>query len=113
MIKNALDKGKYKVLGILCISESLYKLRSSIGIPNNTVHKALLQNPHGNKVAYFIDAIDFGAGSKISLKKDKTTLLIRNEEYILLDKMEYKTDNILMEKILVRSSENNDVEKAG
>lgn len=93
-----LDKGKYKVVEVLCISKSLYSQKHTDG--SGSLHKALLQNASGYKVVYFIDPIDFGAGSSIFIKDRRASPLLPSTGYAVTCKRSYRTNVALVEKLL-------------
>ncbi|ADM11598.1 uncharacterized protein Eint_051510 [Encephalitozoon intestinalis ATCC 50506] len=98
----SLDKGGYKVIEILCISKPLLSLKAGTEHTEG-MHKALVQNESGYKVVYFIDPIDFGAGSKIFLKENTSSILLRNTNYIVTFKKNYRTNTALIGKLLLRN----------
>ncbi|KMV66202.1 hypothetical protein M970_051460 [Encephalitozoon cuniculi EcunIII-L] len=100
-----LERGGYKVLGVLCISRSLLSQKSG-GKDANGMHKALIQNASGHKVVYFVDPIDFGAGSRIFLKENASSPLLRSTSYTITCKKGYRTNTLLVEKLLLRNAEN-------
>lgn len=101
-----LEKGKYRVIEVLSISESLYSLKNNDERDNtNAIHKVLLQSSQDNKVAYFVDPINFGAGSKIFLREDMDSPLIRTHSYVLMEKKKYKINASLAERLLLASFE--------
>lgn len=101
----SLDKGRYKVIEVLYISKSLLSLKLG-GEDAKGMHKALIQGESGHKVVYFIDPIDFGAGSRILLKKKTNSLLLRNIDYVITCRKSYRTNTALIEKLLLRNAEN-------
>ncbi|AFM98366.1 hypothetical protein EHEL_051580 [Encephalitozoon hellem ATCC 50504] len=101
----SLNKGRYKVIEVLCISKSLLSLKTEIEIPKS-MHKALVQSESGYKIVYFIDPIDFGAGSRILLKEKVNSLLLRNIDYVITYRKNYRTNTALVEKLLLKNTEN-------
>lgn len=97
----SISKGKYRVIEVLPVSQSLYSLKCGRDRDSpSPIHKALLQDGRSNRVVYFIDLIDFGAGSKILLKEKTETALLRGKDYVVLERKKYRVNAALAEKLL-------------
>lgn len=101
-----LKKGKYRIVEVLCVSRSLYGLKHDHKEDEaGAIYKALLQDGESNRVIYFVDPIDFGAGSRIFVKEDLASVLVRSSNYVLLDRKRYRVNTALVEKLLARRTE--------
>ncbi|KHN69799.1 hypothetical protein CWI42_052040 [Ordospora colligata] len=99
-----IDKGQYKVLGMICISKSLYKLRLGTEKPDG-IHKVLLQSDSKLSVAYFIDPIDFGAESTILVHERTIPPFLSNTCYTMVHRKKYSVPSALIEKLLYKGKE--------
>ncbi|KAH9411339.1 hypothetical protein HK407_05g10050 [Ordospora pajunii] len=99
-----IDKGQYKILGMVCISMSLYKLSSGTEKPDS-IHKALLQNGSKLSVAYFIDPIDFGTESTILIHECTAPPLLSSTCYTVVHSKKYSHPAALIEKLLCKGKE--------
>ncbi len=96
-----IKKGIYKIIELIDISNSLLSQRKEDKeFESNSIFKALITNDNKTEVTYFVDPIDFGAGTEINIFYDKEIPLLKSWEYQVLVKKLYTKDNQLIEKLL-------------
>ncbi|WUR02801.1 uncharacterized protein VNE69_03022 [Vairimorpha necatrix] len=102
-----LKGGQYTVVDLLCISNSLLEQLNSTEDHKSSpshVYKSVLESSSGKKVVYFLGNIEIGQNTIINVTKDKECPLLYKEDYQIIQRTNFITNKILLEKLINKNN---------